>query len=67
MICFQYNELLVQLRNEGSVEVANYLEELQSLKATVSSKDKEISDLIRTSNKLHGLVNCLDNENAALR
>lgn len=64
---FQYNELLEQLRNNESIEVANSLEELQSIKATVFSKNKEISDLIRTANKLQGLVNRLDNENSALR
>lgn len=67
MIYFQYNELLVQLRSDGSVETANSLEELQNLKATVYSKDKKFSDLIRTTNKLQSLVNQLDNENSALR
>lgn len=47
--------------------MAEVLQEVQSLKEKVHLKEKDVADVVRTSNRLQGLVNKLNDENLGLR
>ncbi|XP_031338487.1 centrosomal protein of 290 kDa isoform X2 [Photinus pyralis] len=61
------NEILDKLKQDGQIELSKGLEEVQNLKSKVRAQDKQITDYVKIMNKLQTSIDCIANENSALR
>ncbi|CAH0553139.1 unnamed protein product [Brassicogethes aeneus] len=62
-----FKELLTELNNKGHVDLSEKMEQIYRLKSEKKNKDKEISRLVKTCNKLQENSDILNKENLELR
>ena len=64
---FQLKKLRETLKEDGQIDLAEKLEELQSQKMQILLQEKQIVGLIKDINKMQEMCNIFEIENTSLR